>query len=205
MKGRQLKTILTITLFVFVLFSLTGFNAYASGNPIEVIIPVIQDFYIQSNSTHLSEPVGKYELYSGDSDSPMPKGSKNGRFEFSIVGSNTSTEINFLSSRAGVYNYTLKQITEDAEQYTYDRTVYAITLYIENTPDGQFSSQIVVENGDGGKCAEIRFENYYKNDSGSAQFPATGDSSNILFWGLLCFFSFVGVIVLAITRRKITQ
>lgn len=181
-----------------------GFKAYAAGNPVEVIIPVIQDFNVQSDSAALPARLGKYELSSPDSDSPMPKGSKNGRFEFSIDGSNTSTAINLSAGKAGVYHYILRQVTEDAEKYTYDRTVYAITVYIENTPDGRFGSQIIVENGADGKCAEIRFENHYQNHSGSVEPPKTGDQSGILFWSLLSFLSFVGVISLAITRRKIT-
>lgn len=187
-----------------VIFSFIGFNVYASGNAIEVVIPVSQKFYIQGGSTGEHTHIGNYELCSKETESPMPEGSENSRFVFSIYGNNTSNEIKLLYNRAGAYHYTLKQITEDSKKYRYDRTIYTITVYIQNTPDGKLSSQVVVENDEDGKCAEICFENNYINDSNPTPSPETGDKTNLVFWKLVCLSSLGVLIVLFVIRKKQT-
>lgn len=201
-KERQIRKVYMSVVYVWILLSVVSFKAYASADKIEVNIPVIQTFYIESDSPASPIQVGTYELSAENSDFPMPEGSKNGRFEFSLTGNNATSEINILFEKTGIYHYTLKQITEDAEDCSYDRNIYTITVYVVNTPAGQFSSQIVVENGKAGKCAEICFENHYRNDGSPARPPETGDRRTPLFWGLLSLSSFIGCISLTIISRK---
>lgn len=202
MKNKQVKRMLLPAIYVWMLTFLVMFHVYASGNTVQIAIPVIQDFYVQSVSGEPIAQVGNYVLYPKDPESPMPEGSENGRFEFFIDGSNENTEILLVGDKAGVYHYTLRQISEDTDKYTYDKTEYTITLYIQNDADNRLSSQVIVENAEEGKCAEVRFQNYYRVNGGAPQAPATGEQSRIVFWVLLCSASLVGLLAIPNIRKK---
>lgn len=202
-ESKKVRYVFISIICMWMLISLNVFTAYASDSVLDIKIPVRQIFLNQSASVPPSVQCGKYVLYSETPNMPLPERSQDEQFEFSITGNNSTFEICIPFCKEGIYHYTLKQITEDTEKYVYDRMVYTITVYIENAPTGDLSSQIIVESDEMGKCPEICFENYYKNKGESSEKPpTTGDQSNTLLLGSLSLFSLIIGCVLIIIYRK---
>lgn len=201
--SKKIQSVFISVICMWMLISLNIFTASASDSLLDIKIPVRQMFLTQSASVPPSAQHGKYVLSSEGPNMPMPEGSQDEQHEFSITGNNRTSEIHIPFSKTGIYHYTLKQITEDTDNYVYDRIVYTITVYIENSHTGDLSSQIIVENDEMGKCAEICFENQYKNNGNSLENPpATGDQTNILLWASLSLSSLIIGCVLIIIYRK---
>lgn len=181
---------------------------YASETSVELSLPVKQNFDVQNEGAASADLTGVYALSANEDDTPLPEGSQEGTYTFTMQGAETQTTIPFSYTRTGVYRYTLRQVTEDAKQYHYDRTSYTITVYIENDSADGLIAQVVVENEGEAKCGEIAFQNSYQANKEPkppkpVAPPQTGDTSNVIFWILLAAASLMGIgIVSYLSKNK---
>lgn len=171
-------------------------TVYAADYTVKITLPVRQQVVIENEAAESVRPTGVYELSAAEKDFPMPEGSKNGSYVFSIEGNDKQADIPLSYTHAGVYVYTLRQITADAAYYTYDKTVYTVTAYIQNDPSGGLTCQLIMENAHKEKCGEAVFRNSYhgpKTDD-SSESPSTGEENDVALWVTL------GVLSLAVMR-----
>lgn len=196
MKINRWKKQILLTLCGICIGLLSASTVYAADYTVETALPVKQHVVIQEGTSVPVRPTGVYELSAAEQDTPMPQGSKNGSYLFSIEGNDKQADIPLSYTHAGVYVYTLRQITADAAYYTYDKTVYTVTAYIQNDPSGGLTCQLIMENAHKEKCGEAVFRNSYhgpKTDD-SSESPSTGEENDVALWVTL------GVLSLAVMR-----
>lgn len=207
------------TLILLVIFSLYSVCiAYAGENTVKVSLPVAQEFRLENTISDSVNKAVKCELTAMELDNPMPEGSNNGRYIFTLED---EISLDFSYSQVGVYRYQLRQTATDDKQYTYDKTVYTISVYVKNTGSGQLISQVIVENEHGAKCEKLLFQNTFigkKNSTGddpskqdtSAEDststrttpPDTGDDTNIVAYLALLLISFLAIVKIMTMRRN---
>lgn len=202
-KSIKYKTILAVLLLNLMLFSVS--TVYASEKNVEFSLPVTQTFKLPESLSVKPDMRCTYQLEAA-SDAPMPEGSTNRIYNFSMDGKDMQTGISFRYAHDGVYNYQLSQTTEDAEHYVYDRTIYTITVYIKNTESGKLTSEVIVQNGTGKKCGEILFQNAYEEENSSVppstEHPKTGDDTDITTWIVLSISSLLLAILIFCKFKK---
>lgn len=185
MKTKKMQKLILHALCALCIGLLSVRTVYASDDAAETWLPVRQQFTLSGESAVPVRQIGIYELSSVDPSSPMPKGSQDGKYVFSLEGANTRITIPLSYTHAGIYRYALYQITEDAENYFYDRTRYTITVYIQNEPSGGLSSQLIAEIAGGEKGREAVFSNSYKDIDIPPEPPLTGETSRLSLWAAL--------------------
>lgn len=216
-KKLYLKIVLICTL-IFISVS----TVYAADS-VDIAIPVSQEIVMADSHDTPESLTFHYALSTDQEDAPMPTGSEDGKYDFSISGPDSEITIPLHFTHAGVYHYTLHQIDETTEYCICDDSCYEATVYVQNEPSGNLSVQMIVEDeSDGKKCGEILFRTAYRDipdqtpdnpnpdistpntpqnpdsadtPSSGTSTPQTGDSSSITFWMLMSAFSFLTLIL----------
>lgn len=172
-----IRLLCTSALLSAVIFC-SGGNARAMEAQVNVKVPVTQTFTTKQAQQVSVNKKSNYKLTALEADAPMPEenidGGANenasvgvdGTYTFSMEG-NAQTELSMTYHHGGVWKYRVVQTTPDAEYYTYDRTEYILSVYVENQPDGALSAQVFAENGQGEKCESIHFSNGYTGKAGA--------------------------------------
>lgn len=201
---KHIKQKAILVLLLLNLLVMTKSVAYAAENQITLELVVKQTLEYKNAVAEQLNHTGTYELTGLTEDAPMPEGSENQVYVFSVKDSDETVKIPMVYMHGGVYQYQLIQTTEDQEYYTYDKTKYEITVYIKNTENGALASEVIVENGSGKKCGSIHFTNQYQGENipqeEEPKNVKTGDETNVFMWFILAGCS-IGVIVLNGNRR----
>ena len=114
-----------------------------------------------------------------DSSTPAPL---NGRAEFKGTGSIYLGPVTFTSP--GDYRYTIRQEAAGQENFTYDNTVYTVTVRVLNDENGGLRSEIwAIRDNAQNKADQIVFVNQYdkpssNTDTGGGSDPGSGTTSN---------------------------
>lgn len=133
-------------------------------------------------------------------DAPMPEVNT-----ISITGAGSSRFSSITYTKPETYHYTVRQIAGDAEGYTYDDTVYDLTVQVTTSDTGALKAVCwAYEQGNSQKTDQILFTNQYlppkPDDTGES--PQTGDGSHVGFWGALCSTGLLGLIAAASLHAK---
>ena len=138
-QGLMLKAII---LGVFALaLSLAVLPLTAFGTTSSVTIPVEQIFNAQPGAA--SQGTFSYVLTPNNAGQPMPTGTVDGRYTFSITGSDTHTITISGFPHAGYFFYTVRAAERAAnDSYTLDDTVYTIIVKVINLPGGGLSASL---------------------------------------------------------------
>ena len=150
-----------------------------------------------------------YVLTTDQMDAPMPAGSGNQRYVWSMKGS-TSAEITMNVRTAGRYHYKIRQITEKKENLNYDERSYDIIVEAFYNASNQLKVVTVVENQNGEKVSGISFKNSYTWKDKDKVGPSssviskisksnsvkTGDNSPFIGYFTLLFGSLICLIVM---------
>lgn len=155
MKPNKKIVLLSVLLFSFVLFPVK--NIFASS-PAEISLTVSQKFEVK-NPPENADLTGNYTFQALDKNIPVPEGSQSGKYTFSLKGKKSTATLRLSFTKAGTYRYELFQTTKDKKFYTYDRSRYTITIYIENDDNGTLAPQVVVQKEDGKKYGSVQFQN----------------------------------------------
>lgn len=156
MKKSKPFFILSALLLVFVVLPVKG--TFAASHAAEVPLTVSQKFQQKGNDKN-ADLTGSYTFRALDKNIPMPKGSKDGSYSFSLKGKEDSVTLRLSYTAAGTYRYELFQATEDKKLYTYDKSRYSITVYVEKTDDNSLTAQVIATKEDGKKYGSISFQN----------------------------------------------
>lgn len=206
--GRRIGALLVAVIL------LLGLQTAAYAESVTARLPVEQTF-----STNLTgvDNTFRYVLRADEPGAPMPNGSVNGEYAFTLRG-NTSIELQFNASQAGTYHYTLAQDVSGAEEwYEYDRRQYTVMLEVYLDSDNRLSTVLLIYNPAGEKVESVVFSNRYAQPAsptsptsptspisppsvgGSVQ---TGDENNLPFYLAMMAASALGMILLLVWARK---
>lgn len=112
--------------------------------------------------------------------------------------------LHYTQTQLGVYEYTVTETAGSAEHYTYDATLYKLTVTVSDNGDGTLNvqSELTAQSGTTAKAAKtILFENKYNPPEPP---PNTGDIST-LWYALGALVALAGVGTLLVVRRKKEQ
>ena len=130
-----------------------------------------------------------FELY--DKDGKLietVKNDKDGKILFSKLN----------IKEAGTYVYTIKELNDGAKGYTYDTTVYTVTVTVKDGGEGIFVVDMVYSD-ENGTVEKAVFENVY-----DYKVPQTNDLNNISVWFMLMVISGGFALALAKFSKKKT-
>ena len=96
---------------------------------------------------------------------PMPEGSEGGVKTTQITGTGSDEFGVVTYNEAGEWVYEITEIDDGAENYTYDTTVYTLTVNVEEVADGSQVKLIKTETLSGGDSGTATFTNIYKKDN----------------------------------------
>lgn len=156
-KGLMYKSIILIMVCMYILFT-HGLSSYAQS-AVHIRIPVQQ---VLEESEKLSgEKKFEYILESEEPETPMPEGSSEKSYTFSIEG-NTQSDLLIEMNNVGIYSYKLKQsnVSEKKEWLT-DERVYDIEVYVKNGQDNELTPVVIIKNNENDKPERAVFVNRY--------------------------------------------
>lgn len=202
-------------LFVSLLFLMGLFigkeDVNANENKISVELNIQQFFennLVNKESEYLK---GDYLLEALDSNNPMPAGSQESKYVFSLKGEKDNQVIKFDYENVGIYKYQIKQTSTKKENCQYDQSVYSIDIYVLNDVNNGFKTQVIVLNQDGTKKPDIQFKNVYTNkkikdinqriESVKRNKVKTGDEVNYILWLGLAIISLT-IITLNVYKKE---
>lgn len=201
-------------LFCLLVLPVAAFSALpASAAPVagEVTLEAAQEFTVEEGV-----PVSDtftYRMNAITPGAPMPAGSTEGVYRFSIRGNDTVFAGPIEFSQAGTYSYEIAQITDQRQEgCVYDEQVYRVTVYV----DAGLHTNIVVRKSSGKKTSQIHFQNRFslrpsdpsvkvdppvkKTGTSGTGTAKTGDDTNLASWIMtmtgsaftaLCFAAFL--------------
>ena len=156
----------------------------AASYAAEVPLTVKQSFEQKNNRNEINL-TGSYEFRALDIGIPMPGDAQGDIYSFTLEGTKAEKTISLHFQHVGKYRYQLVQTTTDKEEYSYDRSVYTVTVYVKNGKDGELISQVIAEKSDGKKYGELEFQNFYNKENQNPSNPSspskpveTGDAAN---------------------------
>lgn len=149
-----------------------------------------------------------FELKALKDNSPMPAGASGGSFSFTINGAGELIlpEINYTAS--GKYTYTVSELDTAAAGYTYDTSVYTVTVTVENEGGLKISGTEISMSKNGkiySNLSEVVFTNSYAPADKTGELPKMSDSFQPeLYCALLAasVLGFIGCCVYLIIMRK---
>lgn len=203
----KIRSKITMVILAMFFFLLPSNRVYGVENTIYIPLTVLQKFDISSKDINTVDTKGVYELTALDNNFPMPDGSKDNRFIFSMDEKNDQFTIPLIYTHSGVYRYNIQQKTQHKENYIYDENIYDLTVYVKRGENGKLTSQVIVRNKQGEKCGDIRFVNkchiknktYDKsneidNSSKIGTLPKTGDNTKFGLY-IFMFITSLGLLI----------
>ena len=129
---------------------------------IYITLPVEQRF---SGTLGKDEIICDYSFVSIDPGNPMPDGSVDGEYTFTLIGDG-STEIGpMVYVEAGIYTYEMTQSSVNKEDaFKRDEKVYTIVVRIKRENDGSLHGEVIAENDLGYKSEILKFTNGYLDE-----------------------------------------
>lgn len=129
-----------------------------------------------------------FYLKADNTDYPMPVGSVDGIRDVNITGSGTVDFGNISYSEPGVYTYKVYEKDSRISGYTYDSTVYTMTVTVTGG-NGGLSAERVIKSTNGVTSSSLIFTNIYDTPYG----PKTGDDSIDYIWWILLGLAVIGI------------
>lgn len=210
---KKSKRIIALAALLFSFLSFSVSQVFAASDMAEVPLTVKQSFVVKNPAKEM-DFTGTYEFCTTDEEAPMPEGTKEGIYSFSLNGEQAETTIDLQYLHAGVYHYQLEQTTAEKKGYQYDKSCYDIMVYVKNGDNGELISQVVAKNEDGEKCGELEFLNSYQGNPTESSEPSnpekpndpskpvkTGDTTPIMMYVLLVVGALLLIVVLAYFRK----
>lgn len=161
-KVRNTKKHLAFLVLMACSLMVAGLPVHAEET-ISARLSVNQTFRVTGSTVSNVGDIFEYNLTAMTEEAPMPAGSTQERYQFSIRG-NQSMEIEPMTySNTGIYEYRLELVIGSEKRgYTYDKEVYFITVYVKNTENDGLVTEIVAKNRAGDKVGSLNFESTYQ-------------------------------------------
>lgn len=132
---------------------------------------------------------------------PMPEGSEDGKKSVTIQGEGAVDFGNITYTQAGVYTYKIHERQESLKGYTFDKTIYTMTVTVTDNK-GTLEAERVINVLDGKKADKAVFTNQYKSPSDGKDPPKTGDDSNMTLYAVIAAVSAVGIAFLIYAKKN---
>lgn len=166
-KKWQFQYLILPAMLLWMLLTFSGTVFAADGTDgvgmesVSISIPVNQKFQTNSQNPGNVKQTWTYKLAALE-DAPLPEGSENGAYIFTLTGNETKQVGAISYTHVGIYRYqlTVCKGPKNNGRYTVDRKVYDITVSVENSENG-LTAEMVVENMCGEKVDSIVFEHLY--------------------------------------------
>jgi pilin isopeptide linkage protein len=175
----------------------TSPGVYPGVSEIQVVKTVSGDIPPEDAEFHFlleADSVGNY----------MPGGSADGTKEIAIVGAGSGSFGVTGYYKSGVYTYTVRERNTGESGYTFDDSVYRVTVTVTDVSaakDGTVLSAQTIYTKNGQKVSGITFDNKYMEEKGAdsnSRPLSTGDSSRMALYGVV---SLAAAAVLAVFIR----
>ena len=138
-------------------------------------------------------------LLDGKDNAPMPE-----EDTITISGAGTGWFPAITYTEPNDYHYTLREIPGKNKRYTYDNTVYEVTVQVTTDDLGNLSASVYLwETGSADKPAAAEFVNHY--DAPDLETPKTGDDTHLTLWLSLSSVGLVGILGTLLLFRKKKQ
>lgn len=188
-------------LLCMILFAAEALQVNAASFPVSLQMEVKAEL---TGDTPASPETFTFVLEAVD-NAPMPETSR-----ITIVGEGKSSFPPISYTELETYTYTLREIDGKAEGYTYDDTIYDVTVQITVDDSGNLQvSQYVSEQGSKLKKDKIVFVNQYKSEDKPTGNPTsgtdsvkTGDSVHPGFWIFVSVIALFGMFAVLILSRR---
>lgn len=197
-------------------------TVYASSESAAVQIPIKQIFTVKQGAVPNGGDVFYYKLTPLQADSPLPEGSKDGTYSFSMKDAQEGKLPEITYTRVGEYEYQIQQVTaQEKEGYGYDKKTYTVAVSIRAREENGFVADLILKNEAGEKVETVLFENTYTgkkvsvkpgsnttppsyttSSSQSRPMVKTGDETKLTLFIALLAGSLLMVIILAGVKRK---
>jgi pilin isopeptide linkage protein len=144
----------------------------------------------------------EFKLVARDSSCPMPDGSAGGTKTIKIKGSGKGEFGAWSYDRAGTYYYTVYEVDNGANGYTYDTAVYTITDTVTEE-NKELSVSRIVTNDANKPVSSLTFINKFSDGKPG---PVTGDNMDIDFYAVMfaagCVLAVGAALYLIISVRR---
>lgn len=138
-------------------------SVFAKNNNTSLSLIIEQNFDIKGEETSEVDDLFHYRLTALSDEAPMPQGSSNNQYFFSIKGNDCFEVGPMTYLHEGVYRYQLSHISLASNNYTYDNSTFNIIVYV--TKENGIHS--VVENTNTGeKVSKIEYTHSYNSQTG---------------------------------------
>lgn len=215
----------TLLILLLIIFAVVSIRTVSAAEMATATIRVEQSFTV-NDSRWTPDDTFSYVMEPEDVSSPMPQGTEQGAYHFTLKGDGHVDVGPMTYTRTGQYIYTLQQeITQEKEDYTYDEEVYRVTVTVRNAENGGLSATVELPRDESGyKEEKIKFENSYDkeievsptptpgsgtnggtNGTGSttsSSSPKTGDPSQISLFTCMMVFSMAGMLLILIMAKR---
>jgi len=225
-KARKFKKYLIFFVFMRCSLMMAWIPVHAEET-VSVKLPVSQTFRKPDSTVFDEGGIFAYKLTASSAETPMPAGSIQDEYQFSLKN-DQSLEIEPMTySQTGIYMYRLELVTDSEKTgYIYDKEVYFITVYVTYTENDSLVTAVIAKNLAGNKVGSLDFHHAYQaltSDSATMVDPPvkktvscgtslknpgytsvvkTGDSSNIVIWIVILAMAATGILVAVAEQRK---
>ncbi|MGX8773526.1 MAG: Spy0128 family protein [Bacillota bacterium] len=152
----------------------------AAALAMPVSLPYQQTFTNNSSEASVADTFD-YQITAADASSPMPEGSSNGAYVFSLKG-NTSGSLNLdiPFKKPGYYHYTVKsKVDKPKKGYTYSSKTYTVMIMVVNGSDGLETGAITIKDAKSTKYDRLVFKTkYHKKRPGGGGNDGGGSGSD---------------------------
>lgn len=131
-----------------------------------VDIPVTK---IVTGSQAPTDAAFRFELKAADAASPMPSDSKDGVRELTVSGAGTYSFGNIAYGAIGTYRYTCREINTGVRNFTYDDTVYDITVDVTGEDADSLKASATVMRGNEGVDGVVFTNKYTPEETGKTE------------------------------------
>lgn len=107
--------------------------------------------------------------------------------------------------KAGTYTYTISEVNGGKNGYTYDTTVYTVTITVTDDGSGQLKATAKIGTADAAITDGVLNMGTFRNTYVSDENPKTGDDSMLMLWGMGMMVSTLAVLVLCISAKTKEQ
>lgn len=178
--------------------------------------PVSIDPSVEKQVTGTNAPkdsVFTFSMTQDTANAPMPDGSANGKKQMNITGPG-SVEFGWMTyETTGTYSYTLSEVTGTLDGYTYDKSVYHMTVTVTDDSGILIAATQITKDGQG-STNKVLFVNRYTTGTPGGGSPGgntsnqvvtsvnTGDTTTLLPYLLLMAASAFLIIILVYREVK---
>ncbi len=147
-------------LVAFLLAILFPFATLAAPDSVVASFSIGQLFEVNSSAQGVNT-VASYTLAPLNAANPMPTGSANGRYSFTIEGSRTDNVAPITFTNTGTYQYEIRADSSNAAVgYTYDTRIYTVDVRV-GRPNEDLVAEMIFHLSDGSKTGSLSFSHSY--------------------------------------------